>query len=254
MGNARSTLELTIEEGRPFRLDGLDMLRGFAVFLMLIFHFCFDLAYFDIIDMDFYNSPFWLNFRTVIVTLFVLVSGVSLALAAANGIDRRSIVRRLALLTLAASIVTIATFSLFGERVILFGILHFLVVASIFAIPFFRLYKLNLIFGVALILIGTNFSSTLFDLPWLQWLGMMTFKPATEDYVPVVPWFGVILIGHFLGKTYLRQERPLWARVPSANLATRALRAAGQHSLAIYLIHQPILFGLIWTVLNIGGP
>ena len=71
------------------RLLLIDALRGAAILLMILFHFCFDLAYFRLADFDFYQDSFWLNARTVILSWFLLLVGVSLVLAARNGLDIR---------------------------------------------------------------------------------------------------------------------------------------------------------------------
>jgi len=79
----------------------------------------------------------------------------------------------------------------------------------------------------------------------------MTYKPATEDYVPLLPWFGVVLIGIFLGRTLFGGARvPEWAQWESRGPIARGLALAGRHSLVIYLVHQPLLMAVLWVVLR----
>jgi len=109
--------------------------------------------------------------------------------------------------------------------------------------------------GSLLVLTGLTLQHPQFDQPWMQWIGLMTHKPITEDYVPLLPWFGVVLLGLFLGKLFLRSE---WSKGlsdwHSDHAAARLLAFAGRHSLVIYIAHQPVLLGLLWaasTFLNI---
>lgn len=74
----------------------------------------------------------------------------------------------------------------------------------------------------------------------------MTHKPETEDYVPLLPWFGVVLLGIFAGQQLHRPRvTRLLRMVNGAHGAIRALAWAGRNSLLIYLVHQPILMGLL---------
>ena len=75
----------------------------------------------------------------------------------------------------------------------------------------------------------------------------MTTKPVTEDYVPLFPWTGVLLIGIAAGHWLLRAR---FAPLAPARHAPAALRWLGRHSLIIYLGHQPLLIGLLWIALR----
>ena len=128
--------------------------------------------------------------------------GISLILATANGFNSRRYLRRLAWLSAAAVIVSLSSRILFSDSWIFFGVLHFIFIASILGLAFLRFYWVNLGLGSLLILLGLTLQYPLFDHPWLQWVGLMTHKPITEDYVPLLPWFGVVLLGLFLGKVF----------------------------------------------------
>jgi uncharacterized membrane protein len=228
------------------RLPEVDMARGFAVFLMVGFHLVFDLAYFGVVQQDFSNDPFWLGARTLIVTLFLGISGVSLHLGANGGVNRRRVGRRLLLLSCAAGLVSLGTFAVFPESWVRFGVLHFLALAGVLGLAFVRLHcAVNLVLGVGVILIGIMFSHHVFDQPWLHWIGLMTHKPRTEDYVPLIPWFGVVLLGLSAGR-FVYPSHAL-SRMGSTPHPLGVLALIGRHSLAIYLLHQPLLFGVIWV-------
>ena len=231
-------------------LQAVDALRGCAIVLMVIYHFSFDLDYFGVADFDFNNSPWWLGFRIVIVSTFLSLVGFSLQLASRHGIDRRRYLRRLGWLVACATLVSVASYLMFPASMIFFGILHFIAVASVVGLLFVRFRLLSLTVGVGIIVIGITVGNELFDSPWLQWLGMMTHKPVTEDYVPVVPWFGVVLLGMWAGKTFVRDSRPALLLQSSSRKPVRALAWAGNHSLLIYMVHQPILIGSLWLLLT----
>ena len=229
------------------RLVVVDAWRGVAIALMVIFHFCFDLAHFGFARFDFYNDPFWLNFRTFILSLFLLLAGLSLVLATRRGINRRRFVERLLRVAGGAALVSVATWWMFGERFVFFGVLHFIVVASLLGLLFIRKPVVALALGVALLVVGNSWQFPWFDQPGWRWIGMMTHKPATEDYVPLIPWFGISLIGMVLGDFLSRRGRleALNDLLPADNAPVRLLAFSGRHSLLIYLLHQPLLLGLL---------
>ena len=91
------------------RLVVIDALRGLAILLMVIFHFCFDLSYFGLADFNFYQDLFWLHARTFILSLFLLLVGCSLVLANGGKLDIRRYLRRLAMLIASAALITLST-------------------------------------------------------------------------------------------------------------------------------------------------
>jgi uncharacterized membrane protein len=226
------------------RLVYIDTLRGLAIVLMVIYHFCFDLSYFGLAPFDFYEDSFWLHTRTLILSLFLGLVGVSLVLAHRRRLNVRRFLRRLGLIAASASLVSLATWWMFGERYVFFGVLHFIAVASVLGLLFLRAGWLNLIAGVGVIVFATRYQSAWFDVPGRRWIGLMTRKPQTEDYVPLLPWFGVVLLGLFAGPYIVRWSSRLGDNGRNAAV-TRWLALAGRHSLAIYLIHQPILIGAL---------
>ena len=233
----------------PQRYPTLDALRGLAIALMIAYHICFDLVYFGVLSIDFNNSPLWLGLRSLIVSLFLGVVGMSLMLATRRDLRWRPYLRRLALLLASAGLVSLGSYLLFPASMIFFGVLHFIVVASVLALPFVRFYWINLCAGTALIIFGLLFQHEFFNQPWLQWIGLMTYKPVTEDYVPLLPWFGVVLIGVFLGKAiYGRGAIPAFARWRPARPPGEVLTWAGRHSLLIYLLHQPVLLAGLYLI------
>lgn len=233
---------------RCARLQSIDILRGIAIALMIVYHFSYDLTYFGFAQFDFYGDPFWLHARTLILTLFLFVVGISLVLATGRRLRVRSYLIRLGYLVAGAALISLSSYLMFGSRWIFFGVLHFIAVASIIGLAFVGRPWLALPTGIGLISLGRLFRHAFFDQPALQWLGLMTYKPPTEDYVPLIPWFGVVLLGIFAGhRLILRQGAWSFVQRQSQVPPARLLAFAGRHSLVIYMLHQPLLIGSLWT-------
>ncbi len=228
------------------RHEIVDALRGIAVTLMFFYHFCFDLDYFHWVSIDFYQQPFWLNFRAFIVTLFLTLVGVSLVLANPSAANWRAALPRLLRLLGCASLVSVGSYAVFPGSMIFFGVLHFILIASVLGLWLLRFRVVHLPLGVLLIVLGAMVQHPFFDQAAFQWLGLMTHKPITEDYVPMLPWFGVVLVGMFLAKAGEKYLKTPW----QARGVLRWFTFAGKHSLLLYMIHQPILMGLLWVVLR----
>ncbi len=235
------------------RFQLIDILRGVAIVMMVFYHFCYDLEYFRLASFDFSHDPFWLNLRTLIVSLFLGLVGVSLVLANAHGINLRRYFRRLGLLVLFALAITVTSYFMFPGRTIVFGILHFIAFASVAGLLFVRWPVTSLVVGLGLIGLNLVYEHRFFDQAGANWIGLMTRRPATEDYVPVIPWFGVVLMGIFLGHYLLRTPALQFVRRYRTHTSPgRGLALAGRHSLLIYMLHQPILFGLLWSGIQLS--
>ena len=223
------------------RLFEADLLRGVAIILMVIFHLCFDLNYFRYIDIDIYSGSGWKAFRIVIVSLFLGLMGASLVFAYRNGINRQKFLKRLALLSGAAALITAATTFVFPKSWIYFGVIHFAALATLVGVWFVRMPTISLVLGITVIgLYHLDILST----HWLYELlkDPLSLPHRTEDIVRFFPWFGAVLIGIFVG-----HHRFFGLKLPEINL-TRQIAFLGRHSLLIYLIHQPIMFGTLMGV------
>jgi uncharacterized membrane protein len=191
----------------------------------------------------------------IVASAFLFLVGVSLALAHRNGLNVRAFWRRLAIVAGAAALVTAGSFVFAPSEPITFGILHCIAVASLLAGLFVTAPTwASLAVGVAAIAAPFFIRSPFFDPSWLLWIGVGEALPNTLDWRPLLPWAGVVFLG--LGLAHLPGvltwlKRPDRWRARSA--PTRAIAFAGRHSLAIYLIHQPILIGLL-AALTAWGP
>src|SRR5450432_4278548 len=138
VGPATATAATTVQaSGIKFggRVDAVDAMRGFALCAMIVYHFCFDLNWFGFIRADFNRDPLWLGARACIVSMFLLLVGISLVLADRAGVGAARFWRRIATVAGCALLVTAASYFMFPATFISFGILHFIVVASILARP-----------------------------------------------------------------------------------------------------------------------
>lgn len=218
----------TIKQNSRYLL--VDVIRGFTVVLMIIFHFSFDLDYYGLIDIDIIHHPFWYFFPRLIVFLFLFATGMSLSLAHKDSIHWEKFLKRLGLLVFWAVIISAVTYYLFPNSWIYFGTLHAIAVISCLSLPFLRYPFLAA--GVAM---AFFIPSVIWDLtlPWIQ------LPHASWDYISPFPWVGASLLGIFAvhkGLPYRElKESPIM----------RALKFLGQHSLIIYLLHQPVLFGIL---------
>ncbi|MDE3011169.1 MAG: DUF1624 domain-containing protein [Pseudomonadota bacterium] len=232
----------------------LDRVRGVAVLLMIVYHFSFDLDQYGWIHQSFNSDLRWLAFRAVIVSLFMAALGASTVLAWPDRVDWRRLRHRQLRLGAAALTVSAASALMFPASFIWFGILHFAWVASLAALPLRGRGWPLLVLAALVAWAGNSLAAAFFDTPWLGWIGFMTAKPYTEDYVPLFPWFAAVLVGLFVGERLQRAARqPL--RVPTAAPAGRldgALRLIGRHTLLLYLLHQPLLIGLLELLQRAG--
>lgn len=238
------------------RWDAIDVARGLAIVAMIVYHFSWDLSFYKLIETNILQVPAWRWFARGIAGSFLLLAGVGLALAHAQGFRKLPFLKRVLKVGGAALAVTLVTFFAFPQSYIFFGILHCIAVSSLLALPFLRLHPaLTLLVAAFCLVAPWLFTSPALDAPYLDWLGLGSFDPVTNDYVPIFPWFGTVLIGVVIGKVLVsRQATMALARWRSNNPVTKALIWAGRKSLPIYLIHQPLLLGILYGVSQLTGP
>ena len=231
----------------------IDWLRGFSILLMVIYHLCYDLDLFGYIDTAF-GKNYWVPFRYVIVIGFLSLVGVSLVLVHGDKIRWRSMRKRSLQLLLAAIAVSVSSYVVDPRQVTLFGILQLILVASWLALPFIKYANLALLSGVVIFAFGHLVQTPALEPLWIHWIGMVEYKRPALDYVPVFPWLGVVLMGITLGHWFFSNSTGQklasfqMSELPGLTLFSKGLEKAGQHSLIIYLVHQPMLFGMFYVI------
>jgi uncharacterized membrane protein len=244
------------------RFERLDALRGLAIIWMAAFHFSFDLNHlgFWAPRQNFYTDPFWTWQRTAIVSLFLFCAGLSqaVALQAGQGVQgnpRRPqfsarfdlrFWRRWAQIAGCALLVSAGSAVMFPGSWISFGVLHAIAVMLILVRLAAPLRGALWPLGLACLLLPLWVAHPFFDARWTNWVGLVTRKPITEDFVPLLPWLGVMLWGLAAGR-WLLTHRPaaLAGPVPSS---LRPLAVLGRWSLSFYMVHQPVLVGVLMAV------
>jgi uncharacterized membrane protein len=224
--------------------------------MMVIYHLVYDLVLFSYYQASAVTGP-WRLFARATASLFILLVGISLAISYARRghhekgweLYKKYLVRGLKLLGW-GMLITLVTWLYMGKAVIIFGILHLIGTVTILSYPFLSLRWANLPIGVAMIALGIHLNQLPVSDPWLLLLGLRPRWLFQLDYFPLLPWFGVALLGMFIGQRLYphgtrRFNLPEWDGRPGI----KALVWLGHRSLAIYLIHQPIIF----TVLNAVG-
>jgi uncharacterized membrane protein len=231
------------------RLERLDALRAVAMLWMAAFHFAFDLSHFQLLSprQNFYVDPFWTWQRTCIVSVFLFCAGVGQAVALQAGQGWPRFWKRWAQVAGCAVLVSLGSALMFPRSWIFFGVLHGMAVMLVLcrlAAPLRGwLWPLGAL-AIALPWVVTHPSM---NVTGLNWLGLGTRKPITEDYVPVLPWLGVMVWGMAAGQ-WLQAHRPQTLSGPLPP-AVRPLALLGRWSLSFYMLHQPVLIGGILAVL-----
>lgn len=216
------------------RAGYLDALRGLAVIWMIIFHAAYDLRLFHYIDWDF-SEGFWYGFPRVIAFTFLFCVGVSLNYVHSPKINWKSLKKRSFKLALAAGAVSLGTWLVYPSQWVYFGTLHCILAGSILGALVVNRRPLawTLLILILVLQYGLDYD--------IRWVSSILQKPSM-DFIPIYPWFWAILLGIISGPYLSRYSILMDLK------AGQLLNFLGRHSLKIYLIHQPLIFGLIWSI------
>jgi len=251
-------IALASTAARADRYDRLDAWRGIAIVWMACFHFSFDLNLPEVggwlhPPQSFYADPFWTGQRFCIVSMFLLGAGAGQAVAIHLGQTWARFRRRWIQVAGCALLVSLGSALMFPRSWISFGVLHGLAVMLLALrlvgtrLPPARVARSPLGFallaavGAAAWLLPHVVRDRFFDTRWTDWIGLVTRLPVTEDYVPVLPWLGMMLAGYLAASLLLVHARAAFTGpVPAV---VRPLSVLGRWSLSFYMLHQPILIG-----------
>lgn len=242
--------------GPGSRIALVDFGRGVALVAMTVFHFCWDLAMFRLVDPSLMIQPGMIWFARSIAGSFLFLAGFSLYLAHGRGIRWRGYAIRLLKILAAAALITLATWFATPEAFIFFGILHSIALASMLGLAFMPLpWWLTAAAGLFIAcsrLIGLH--SAAFNAPWWWWSGLSQFLPVSNDYVPIFPFFGMVLLGIAAAKLVVQYDlTQVLARPRLSGAPAPLLRFIGRHSLVYYLAHQPVMIAILYALLYLSG-
>ena len=222
------------------RIFSIDVLRTFAIVLMVIFHFIYDLKFFGYVDWNTPDGAGWRSFRHIILVSFFICLGASLHLSYQHAINWKKFSKRLSQIVISAIAISLVSLVMVPQNYIYFGVLHFIALASVLCILFANKPKLSLVIGLSIIAIfNMNLVSGLWPFTYIR----ESLPKYSNDYVGLFPWLGVVFIGIWFASTSFLQNDPLKAYEKSTWIAW-----PGKHSLIIYLLHQPLFFAIFATI------
>lgn len=229
------------------RIALVDWARTAAIIGMVTFHFGRDLEVVGLVPPGTTFGGWWDIWARSVAGSFLFLAGLSLWLAHGDGVQWRGYLRRLSILVVAAIGVSVVTYFATPQIWVRFGILHSIALASVLSLPFlWAPWWVTLATAGAVLALAPGLQSEAFNGVWLLWLGLGTTWPPMMDWEPMVPWLAPMLAGVALGR--LGSSLDWWIRLADWQAGPDWLAWPGRHSLAIYLIHQPVIIGgmLAW--------
>lgn len=256
--------DIKVKKERAFELDAL---RGVAIVMMMFMHMSYDVRYeFGIKVFEYlHKASFWVFVHPIIVVLFVGLSGICCTFS------RNNLIRGLKLLGVALAFTVgtfIATKYMGIYCLIIFNVLHLLSVSILIYAGLSFIEKkakipakiMTLAIGfIALYIMMMNNELSMFDYSTDNMLFIpvgftIDGEPPVADYMPLIPWVGVFLSGVVMGRTLYPEKKTLF---PDANETVKKILSPlsfmGRHSLIIYIVHQPIIYGLLYAIFFLLG-
>ena len=227
------------------RIDIIDAVRGLSILLMVIYHLGYDLVYAEIIPKFIVFNPLIDALQLFFAALFIFISGVS------SRLSRSNLKRGFIMLAFA---VAISAVTYLFESPVWFGILHFLGVAAVLYGLLGKLLQrvtsavypavCALMFVVSYVL-----TSGIYDIEGLWMFGIRDKYFTSADYFPVFPWIFVYFAGAWFGRYVIEKSLPNWFY----ELKCGFFAGVGRKTLFVYLLHQPVIYGVLWIVIWIKG-
>jgi uncharacterized membrane protein len=233
-----------------YRFPEIDLLRGMAIAMMVVYHALFDLAFAGMAEIP-VTTGFWKVFQLATATLFLGIAGISLSLSAARAaerLDQRAFLlkflERGSTIVAAGMVVTAVTLILVPRAPVLFGVLHCIGISILLAPLFFRYRRFLPFAGAAVILLGV-LALPVEGPALLLPLGVYPSGFSSLDWVPLFPWMGVVMLGVALGDTLYPGGTRGFPVPSSLSHVPRLALWTGRHSLLLYFLHQPVLLILL---------
>lgn len=228
------------------RIWELDALRGFFLWVMVMIHLSYNL-----VEMFGVMEP--VNPRLYPLqylwggTPFLVIAGISATLGSHPVKRGLTVIGGGMLCTLATAGMYFLGFAHKGI-IIYFGVLHCLGLCMILWVLFRKCpWYLCGILGILLSAAGLYFRTLTVSHPYLILFGLCPRDFVSSDFFPLLPNFGYFLIGAMIGKLVYKNKTSLFPRASEKTVIRRFFCFCGRHSLAFYLIHQPVLVALVYV-------
>ena len=220
----------------------LDFLRGICILLVVWYHTLYNLSEIFGGNYAFFRSHGMNVFRDSFVGVLIVLAGISCSLTRSN-------LRRGIKTLLWGLVITAVTAIVMPSQTILFGILHFFGCAMLLWAALGKWLQkvpvwMGVIFSLALFWISQPLyeaSAGQFESFLMYILGCCTGHQSA-DYYPLIPWIFLFLTGGFLGRLFRENRVPnlfTWNPIPPISWL-------GRHTLPIYIVHQPVIYGLMY--------
>ena len=219
------------------RIYELDALRGLGILLVVFFHTAWDIC--SEYNLEIINAP-------LITALVYLFAGMLIFISGASSYLGKNTLKRGVVVLLCALGVTAVTYVLFPKNYIGFGILHLLGVSMLLSWVIKKCHALNwtvLILAVAAFAFGLFVGKIHVETNLLFWIGLTAKNYSALDFYPLLPWLGVFLFGYLFSSKFYKEYKSPFSKVWYRN---DILSFSGRHSLVIYMVHQPIVYLLIY--------
>ncbi|WP_112945633.1 MULTISPECIES: heparan-alpha-glucosaminide N-acetyltransferase [unclassified Rhizobium] len=246
---------------KPPRIGLLDTLRGAALVAMATYHFTWDMEFVGYLTPGTAETGWLKLYARAIASTFLFIVGVSLVLANTPETRWTSFWKRFAMIAAASVAISVATYFFMPGEWIFFGILHCIAVLSVVGVLLLRL-PLPAIVAVTVLAVAGWIADTwvspgilrspFFDPRYLAWIGFAEMPQRSNDYVPLFPWMVPFLLGLTSAAIALRTGLP--AKLAGLGTGSSLLAKLGRHSLAFYLIHQPVLISIAFALAYIVPP
>ena len=244
-----------------YRYEVIDIIRGFAVINMVAFHLIWDLVYVYRVNFQWFKGSLGFIWQQIICITFILVSGFSVSFS-------RKLYKRGFIVFIGGALVSLVTFLLMPENLILFGILTFIgssmLVFSVLKNPLSKINcYLGAVISVILFVLFRNVEYGYigirpvleFELPdWLYsgyisaYFGFPNRSFVSSDYFPLIPWFFLFCVGFYLYKIAEKKALLKYLRIQNLNPVFKPLLFIGKNSFFIYLVHQPVVYILLLII------
>lgn len=252
-------MEIT-EFNKSNRIDILDGLRGAAIIFVVVYHILYDLNSIFGVRIGFFNSIGMDVVHFIFLVILIGISGISTSFS-------KNIFKRGATIYLLGLMITLLTSIFAPNIVIVFGILSFFGMAMlIYAVAKPFLERINwvaqLIIWILLYIVFSDFDNantinlffTQITIPdsfraneYLYPLGIRTKDFHSSDYFSLIPWGFIFLAGTAISKPIIQRKFPKWFY----ELKMPALDFLGNHTLIIYILHQPLVYGILWIIFSV---